>query len=390
MAFTEMKNILIRIKYIVEKNMGDFNTVMGNTKKRMEAVTTETGKADRRFKELRTTGGRLGHRIRMLTLGTRGFRMELLSTMFFGMMLSSVLMGIMQPAMQMSGLFELISTTLAILFLPIALALMDALLPILMWFIELPEPMKMMIGALVLFAGILGSALFFISSFALGIGGLIAVLGAALAPVLLILGAVAAAIAIFALAWQSNFGNIRGHVEDFWNYISSAIGAAWNVIKGILDLASEFILGFFEGIFGEEVTWEQVWEAISTAVDEAWQFLKPIFSALKRTLEEISKAVGPVVEQLKPFFANAGKFLGGGIRSIGSFIGNTFGDVIWRPGQAPIAVDPNDTIVASKGGIGAGGNYNITIDIHGANMDAGMLAKEIGDRIENELRMRSR
>lgn len=51
-----------------------------------------------------------------------------------------------------------------------------------------------------------------------------------------------------------------------------------------------------------------------------------------------------------------------------------FGDMIWRPGSPPIAISPQDTLVATKGG--AGGGVNISYTING-----GLSGKEEVERM---------
>jgi len=73
----------------------------------------------------------------------RRFRMELLSVMFFGMALQRAFMGMIKPAFDMVKIFDILNITLGVIFLPIALLLMEALLPIGQWFIELPDSIKL-------------------------------------------------------------------------------------------------------------------------------------------------------------------------------------------------------------------------------------------------------
>jgi hypothetical protein len=51
--------------------------------------------------------------------------------------------------------------------------------------------------------------------------------------------------------------------------------------------------------------------------------------------------------------------LTGGIKS---FLG--MDDFIWRPGQAPISINPNDTLVGTKGGMG-GGQVTVVNNFYG-------------------------
>ncbi len=123
--------------------------------------------------KFKTTGGRAANTFRRMTHGLRGFRMEMLGVMFFGMGLQKFFTGLLQPALKLTGIMELWSTVLAILFLPIAMALLDFLMPFFIWIMNLSDATKMFIGKLVLLGAILGAALFLFGMFALGIGSII-------------------------------------------------------------------------------------------------------------------------------------------------------------------------------------------------------------------------
>lgn len=82
-----------------------------------------------------------------------------LSTMFFGMQLQRAAEGFLKPAGDAVGIFEIFTTTLELLFLPIMLTI----LPIFIWFLDvvagLPDEVKLLAGGLVLLAFGLGSVM---------------------------------------------------------------------------------------------------------------------------------------------------------------------------------------------------------------------------------------
>jgi len=110
-------------------------------------------------------------------------------------------------------------------------------------------------------------------------------------------------------------------------------------------------------------------------------------------IEEImggSQAFGQAMEDFEYEIAKAEAydvFGGGGVPSTSpltqysSVSPNLYGDVIWRPGQAPIAISPDDTIVASKGG-GMGGLHIGTINVYADSYEGGQRA---GQGLMNEL-----
>jgi hypothetical protein len=124
-----------------------------------------------------TLGGRVANRIRMMTQGMRGFRMEMLSVMFFGMGLSRVLIGLLQPALEAMGVFDIWRAVLEILFLPVAEDVNEELTKLLDAVDALPESVKKAIGEFTILGAILSTVLFVIGMMTLGIGGLIEVFG---------------------------------------------------------------------------------------------------------------------------------------------------------------------------------------------------------------------
>lgn len=81
------------------------------------------------------------------------FHAEYLSAMFGFQMLSRGMQALLSPSFEIVGVFELLSTTLQVVFLPIALLMMDILIPILSLFMEMPDSLKMALGALVVVIG---------------------------------------------------------------------------------------------------------------------------------------------------------------------------------------------------------------------------------------------
>jgi len=169
-------------------NARGFLQVMGKSKEEFNNIGRGVRKGNVGFKEMQTKLGRLAFGVRKATLGFRGFKAEFLSVLFFGMALQRFFTGLLKPALQMTGIFDLFSALLAVVFLPIALLLLDILLPWIDRFINLSDATKLMIGKFVLFGAILGSALLIFGIFALGIGGLIAAFGSLFGIIALIIG----------------------------------------------------------------------------------------------------------------------------------------------------------------------------------------------------------
>ena len=157
-----------RIQIIVEvigKNLAGFNKVMNQnmqTFKEMRIQNVAFG----------NEGTRLGDKIRGLTHGMRGFRMEMLGVMFFGMALQRTFMGLLRPTLELFGVFELWRVTLQVFFLPIVMLLFPWFLQLSLWLMELNPQTQETIGLFVLLGLVLGTILFIIGQFALGIGSI--------------------------------------------------------------------------------------------------------------------------------------------------------------------------------------------------------------------------
>lgn len=210
-----IEDIIIRIR----AEFAGFAKAMGNSIYRLNELITISGKLDKRFKENQTimgrfatrtrlmthglgadfkdfmkviempldkfremnkvnrtivgTGAKLANRFRLMTHGLRGFRMEMLSVMFFGLGMERFFAGLLQPALDLVGVFDLWNLTLAIGFLPTALQVNDVMLAIMNIFLGLPEPVQQFIGTSILLGEILGKLLFLFGALTLGLSGLI-------------------------------------------------------------------------------------------------------------------------------------------------------------------------------------------------------------------------
>ena len=149
----------------------------------------------------------------------------MLSTMFFGMALQRVMQGLLQPAAQAAGIFDIWGTVLLVTFLPVMLAILPYLLQFMDFMLSLDPSIQKAIGVIVIIAAALGGLLMMLGQLALfisgggmvflsgmftgmstAISGVVAVLGGAFLPILAI---VLAAIIGIVLAWKENWGNIR-------------------------------------------------------------------------------------------------------------------------------------------------------------------------------------
>jgi hypothetical protein len=415
----------------VGKNMQDFGSVM-------QMPVNQVGMLNKRMEVMSTTGGRLARGIRVMTHGLRGFRMEMLGVMFFGLMLQQTFMGLLRPVMEAYGVFDLLRLLLLVLFLPVMEELFPYLQQIMDWFMELPDDVKKAIGIFVILGAILGSLLFVFGSLGLGIGSVIQafpILGGAVKAIGgvfsgLISGVAAVAAVVVAiiigivLAWKENFGNIKEWFKVFWSGLVDIFSGVFDVIMGIVGIFVNLFEGDFDGL----------WDSVKRVFSGIWSIIKGVFKAILGLLVTVGLDVFRIVwgiwqtlkqlwqrvwEWLKSFFGDLGvKLKTWGekmIRKLASGISNMwrsvkdailslfpswarkmiwsagkitiklfevvkrkvktvfggggsskrFNDFIWRPGQAPISINPNDTLIGTKGGLPSSGvNYNPTFNIN--------------------------
>lgn len=221
------------------------------------------------------TGGKLANRIRLMTHGMRGFRMEMLGVMFFGMGIQKFFQGLLKPALQLAGVFELMNAILGILFLPTALRVMQWAIDF-FEFIDKHPGVANFIRTLTILGIILGSILFMAGMFALGIGSLILafektaiigvfiglIKGIALAFTTSLLPFIALAIIAiggFVSAWKEDFEGIRRFVKDFVTGIKQMFSGLVKIVKGVFGVIVNVILGDTDAVmksletFGEGV-----------------------------------------------------------------------------------------------------------------------------------------
>ena len=195
-------------------------------------------------------------------------------------------------------------------------------------------------------------------------------------PVTLIIGAIAAAAAGVAYAWN-NFETFRNVVTTVFNVISGYVRAWWTVVSWVfqnvlggmdgIQKAANILKTIFVGAFnGMKSVVESLISAIRTVIDVATTAV----NAVKGVAEKASSIPGAGIA--KSLFSAITPFADGGIVT---------GPTIGLVGEAgPEAIIPLDE--ARRGGIG-GATMNITI-----NMPAGSNGADILRSLEREAKLR--
>ena len=450
----------------VGKNMQSFGTVMQMPLENFKML-------NHRFKVMKDSGGRFARTLRVISHGMRGFRMEALGVMFFGMMMQRMFLGLLSPVMEAFGVFDIFRLMLLVLFLPVMEMIFPFLLKVMEWFMNLPEPVKKAIGIFVVIGLVLSTLAMVLGQLALGFGSLIQFFPKLWGAVKLVgsvfawLGATAVAIiaAIIAViigiyvAWKENFMGMKHvvsvfieNVKGFFQNLATIVMAPFKVILAILrgDWKGAFehmanvviafkniiinifhiivssctiifigivrvvkwiidkVVGFFKWLYKVIVGSSIIPDLIMAIISWFWKLPKAVFDMFKKIvsgmfnigkeiisnlvsgIKAMGRAVINAILSLFPSWMRRGIEAAGRItieivekvKSVASRI-NPFNDFIWRPGQAPISINPNDTLVGYKGAppnLGGGGvnTGNVTNNFFGFTRDD--LKRELDDR----------
>lgn len=127
-------------------------------------------------------------------------------------------------------------------------------------------------------------------------------------PIGLIIGAITALVAAFAILWN-NCEGFREFWITLWEMITDAAGAAWEAITGFFSAAWEFITGAFQGA-GE--WFAGIWENIKQAFAAVGQFFSGIFSEAWENIKSVFSGIGAWFDErwkdVKKVFAGIGGF----------------------------------------------------------------------------------
>lgn len=149
----------------LSKNFKAFGDVMNMNNKDF-AKNHETLKKSSLYLE------RFATKIRLATSGLHGFRMEMLSVMFFGMSMKNFFGQWVTSVSDLLGINDLFNTSMQLVVLQALQPFLDIIYGLLGAFLSLDEGTQKAIGTIVLLGYGLGSVLSSIGQIALGIGGL--------------------------------------------------------------------------------------------------------------------------------------------------------------------------------------------------------------------------
>lgn len=153
------------------------------------------------------------------------FKFEYLGLMFAAMALSRALNGLLRPALEATGIFELINTTLLILFLPVILLLLPYLIKILKFFMGLSNETKVMIGSFVVLGAIVAGLVLAFSQAVLAVASLAIIFTSGFTAFTILIKVVLVLVAV-AITLAVAFGIIGGYVSGLAKLLMGVVGGA--------------------------------------------------------------------------------------------------------------------------------------------------------------------
>lgn len=284
------------------------NHIASNTGffKTMKMDNKELGRFNQSGKRFTSIGGRMANRFRQATHGAKGFRMEMLGVMFFGMALQRAMTGLMKTSLDWVGVFELLQVTLGVLFLPIALEVLDWVIKFSDWILNLDENTKLFIGRIVLMAAGLGLAFFLFGTLALGIGSLILAFKFLFSPFGLILGLLGTLLGMNFLGVFDGLKDGLGKAEEGL----TTFGVSGDAITKIKKNIGKFINAAKDKL---KEKLPELWEKIKKLPQKFLDGINENKEKIAKGVEDFLTAIADFVDQNQEQIIDIGEVIGKGI-----------------------------------------------------------------------------
>lgn len=245
--------------------------------------------------------------------GLRRFNFAWLSVMFAGMALNRVFGSLIKSQLELFGVNELFGGVLTLVMLPIMETLLPLFLKLSEFFMNLPDSVKLGIGAFIIFGSILGIILTIIGQVMLAFGGFamllpgigaggtsaIGALVTSLGTIILVIGAVIAVVIGFYHAWRDNFLGMKTVVSNLVNSIKQHFGGLVEIFRGLLNIiVGIFTLNFDKIWNGIKLVFKGIWDFIVGGFKIAFNAVLAILIGVLNTVREIANLafkVGAVV-----------------------------------------------------------------------------------------------
>ena len=198
-----------------------------------------------------------------------------------------------------------------------------------------------------------------------------------------------------------NWDKVKDVFQNFLDWFKGTwqgkiIAAVWNTGKKIITTLVDAIksgIQFVKNIFNTFKDWlKQTWlgQMVSNMLSAGKKLISGLISGIKSMASAVKDALlGLVPKWARKLFWKTGQIFkstdsaGGSSSGISGNNTKSFNDMIWRPGQAPISISPQDTLVATKNGpIGGGGESQI-INVT-SNNTVNVMDKSAFERILDE------
>lgn len=190
--------------------------------------------------------------------------------------------------------------------LPFALQAVEVIRNLVTWFSNLSPGVMTAILVVAGLAAAIGPLIFIVGSLITSFTAIMPVLatvGTAIGGMLLPIAAVIAVIAILAMAWKNNWGDIQGKTKEAIEFVKGVIAAglaaikawwdqhgaaiiaaaktAWAMIKAAIQAGIEFIMAVISaGLAGIKAFWDAHGTAILAAASSAWEAIKGVIQSI--------------------------------------------------------------------------------------------------------------
>ena len=161
-------------------------------------------------------------------------------------------------------------------------------------------PALLIIGKVI---GAIGTIISAIGSVVSVIGGLITAISAIAAPVLIVVGVIAALVAAFVYFYNTN-EEFRGKVQEIWENIKTAVSSFFETCKAWFDQFVTWISPVVEAVTG---AFSAIWELVSTIVGI-------IVDYIKTKIEENRAFIEAVMSAIKLIFSSAWTVISNGVK----------------------------------------------------------------------------
>jgi phage-related protein len=133
-------------------------------------------------------------------------------------------------------------------------------------------------------------------------------------------GAVAAAVGLLFVAWQTNFLGIRDIAETVWNFITGLIGGAIDFIVSVISGFLEFLGGIWNGVVEKaQGVWNGITGVIGGAVDAVFGILGGLVGFVHGVWDTISGFFGFIFGEAEKAKATIGEVQNLGTTPVGQY-----------------------------------------------------------------------